>query len=347
MGHPSEAASGEAPDPPSDPLETRLAELWAQVLELDAPVGRDEDFFELGGDSLRLAGLVSMVESEFKIQVPTASLLERITVRSVADIILHRGDVGTRETIVPFNVSGRRPRLFWAHGVDGGVFGARALARSLGVDQPLFAIAGKAGDRRTRPPTDLPAMASRYVELVAEAQPSGPYHLGGYSYGGFLAFEMALQLEDMGKEVGLLLIGDSKIERPPSRRRRLRQAAARLARSIGLDRSAGPELRPGQAWEARPTDSRGFYLQAARSYRLRPYRGSAVYVLPRGEPAPESVAEWRRTILGGLTVTEVPGDHTSMFEQPDVALFANVIREHLDRVSGIGPGRRLGRQDRD
>ena len=86
---------------------------------------------------------------------------------------------------------------------------ARDLSGHLGRDQPVYGIrAPDLVDGRTPDPS-IPALATRYLDQVKEVWPDGPHHLAGLSFGGLVAFEMALQLQRDGGEVGLLGIGDS------------------------------------------------------------------------------------------------------------------------------------------
>lgn len=126
-------------------------------------------------------------------------------------------------------------------------------------------------------------------------QPRGPYLLGGWSFGGLVAWETARRLEERGEEVALLVLIDS---RPPD---------------------------PAAAIRAR--------LEALRSYRPGPVNGPVALFLagdrPGGEDA-DLASLWRPLTLGGLDVETLPGDHFSLLQEPAVAALAGKIQQKID-----------------
>jgi len=58
-------------------------------------------------------------------------------------------------------------------------------------------------------------MAADYIKEIGTIQPEGPYFLGGYSFGGLVAFEMAHQLHKQGQKVALLVVIDPASPRNP------------------------------------------------------------------------------------------------------------------------------------
>src|SRR5258708_36944968 len=93
--------------------------------------------------------------------------------------------------------------LFLSHGAEGNVLLDRNLARYLGPDQPVYGLQsqGLNGDGRLN--TTIQEMASQYLKEIMTVQSHGPYFLGGYCFGGAIAFEMAQQLTPLGEKVGL------------------------------------------------------------------------------------------------------------------------------------------------
>jgi thioesterase domain-containing protein len=99
--------------------------------------------------------------------------------------------------------------LFLVHPVGGHVYIYRDLARYLGSDQPVFGIQADASFLETESFTKVEEMAARYIEAVRVQQPEGPYFLGGSSFGGTVAFEMAQQLNAQGEKIALLTLIDT------------------------------------------------------------------------------------------------------------------------------------------
>ena len=84
------------------------------------------------------------------------------------------------------------------HGGFGGILFYDQLARCLGPEQPLYGLQAEGLDGGPIEHTSIPAMAAYYLQEVRKVQPQGPYFFGGYSFGGFVAFEMAQQLHEAG-----------------------------------------------------------------------------------------------------------------------------------------------------
>jgi len=121
--------------------------------------------------------------------------------------------------LVAIQPKGSKPPLFFVHSMDGGVMIYRSLAQHLGFDQPFYGLQAPPLAEVDQSPS-MVEMAVRYAEAIRTVQPDGPYLIGGYSYGGYIAFEMASQLRKWGQEVSLLAIIDCKgpIPNPQARK---------------------------------------------------------------------------------------------------------------------------------
>lgn len=104
--------------------------------------------------------------------------------------------------------SSERPPLFWCHDLHGSAFRFQALARALGPDQTLYGFESPFLDPAPPPFRSIQMLALAYATEMVRREPEGPYHLGGYSFGGILAFEVAQQLLRDGHEVALLVVVD-------------------------------------------------------------------------------------------------------------------------------------------
>ena len=105
---------------------------------------------------------------------------------------------------------GNKRPLFLVHPAGGGVKSYHELARHLDGEQPVYAFQGHIfGSHKERPYLSIEQMAARYIHVLQVVQPAPPYLLGGWSMGGLVAFEMALQLKQQGQDVSLVAIIDS------------------------------------------------------------------------------------------------------------------------------------------
>ena len=107
------------------------------------------------------------------------------------------------------SAGGVAPALFCVHAVGGNVLTYMDLARHMGTDQPVYGLQAQGLDGKRMPHTTIQEMAAHYVSEIVKLQPEGPYHMGGSSAGGIVAFEMAQQLVAQGKQVGVLALFDT------------------------------------------------------------------------------------------------------------------------------------------
>ncbi|HEU4326675.1 MAG TPA: amino acid adenylation domain-containing protein [Roseiflexaceae bacterium] len=206
---PSDQTSGQEAQLPRDQLELELVRAWEELLGV-APVGIHDDFFALGGHSLLAVRLAKRIEGIAGAPFPLAALLQGATVARTA-ARLREGRPIAASPLVALQPAGDRPPLFLVHPGGGGAFCYLPLAAALGQHQPLYAFQSPALAEAEPLPRDVPTLAASYVELMRQQQPDGPYRLGGWSFGGVVAFEMAQQIRAQGGEVALLALLDARL----------------------------------------------------------------------------------------------------------------------------------------
>jgi amino acid adenylation domain-containing protein/FkbH-like protein len=186
-------------------IEKRLAEIWEEVLD-QRPIGANDDFFELGGHSMLALRLVARIEKVFGKKIPIASVFHARTVAQMANLLREKVEPPRTTSIVGIQEKGTRPPLMFVHGAGGGMFwGYTKLSRYLGNDQPVYAFKSRGMDDLEEFNT-IEEMAAHYVSDLKRFQPRGPYYLGGYCFGGNIAYEMARQLRANGDEVAMLAL---------------------------------------------------------------------------------------------------------------------------------------------
>ena len=202
------ASNGE----PETDLEKQLCEMWQDLLRIDR-VGIHDDFFELGGRSLLAVRLFSRIEVLTGKRLPIVTIFQLPTIAQLAQRIAEtESSQRSSSLVVPINPRGSRVPLFLVHGAGGdAMWGYANLAQHLGSEQPVYGIQPRAGDDSDKFGT-LEAMAADYVKELRSFQPGGPYCLGGYCFGGSLAYEMARQLKEQGQEVAFVGLLESAPE---------------------------------------------------------------------------------------------------------------------------------------
>lgn len=203
---------------PATDIERWIAGVWRDLLGLE--VGRRDDFFELGGDSLIALQMTAKIRETLGLDLPLRQLFEAPTVAALARFLKEtkavRGD-DRRHTLVEIQAGqGGRLPFFAVHATGGNVLSYASIVRSLGPDRPLYALQapGLEGERAVF--SRLEDLAAHHVETIRQVQPEGPYLLGGWSMGEAVAFEMARQLRAAGHEVGLVALIDSYAPRAGS-----------------------------------------------------------------------------------------------------------------------------------
>ncbi len=202
--------TGERFVPPRDSTEMRLATIWKTILGLPQ-VGVLHNFFDLGGNSLLAVRLVAHIQQEFGKTLPLASLFQRGNVEQMAALLRQNGQAtaSVHSPLAPIQTTGTKPPFFCVPGAGGYVIYLYQLARCLGADQPFYGLQAAGLDGDEPPHSTVEAMAAYYIDALRTVQPEGPYYLGGHSLGGWVAFEMAQQLQRQGQAVALVAIIDT------------------------------------------------------------------------------------------------------------------------------------------
>jgi acetoacetyl-CoA synthetase len=195
------------------------------VLGVDNP-GDDDDFFDLGGDSLVALSLLLHVEEAVGLTLPITAIYDATTIARLTDRLIAGG--GPRDTtLVELRAARGRNAgapLFLLHGLGGSVMVMRDLARAIGGNRAVWGIEAVGLDGGCAPLDDVHAMARDAAQRIRSVAPSGPYLLAGYSFGGLVALEIARLLDSEGEKIGLLAMLDT-FPHPSTWKRAVRMAA--------------------------------------------------------------------------------------------------------------------------
>ncbi|MFI1799468.1 amino acid adenylation domain-containing protein [Streptomyces sp. NPDC020379] len=202
---------------PRDEYERTLAEILGELLQLPA-VGVHDNIFDLGGTSLTAMRLVVLIEQRYGSNIPLSEFVASPTVAELAERLRGGGAVSAFDPLVPIRAAGDKRPMFFVHPMGGNVLCYLRFTPHLPEDQPLYALQAAGSDAGTEPLRSVPEIAASYVEAIKRVQPSGPYAIGGWSFGGFVAFEMARQLRAAGEEIASLVLLDTTALNPGRRR---------------------------------------------------------------------------------------------------------------------------------
>lgn len=217
-------------------VEKKLAAIWMEVLGAQS-IGRDQDFFDMGGESVQAIHLVTQMGRKFNTALNVSLVFEARTIGSQADFLLKAQKQRARfSSLVAVQPGGNKPALFFSHTLSGTAGYCRQFLGHLGADQPVYGLHSRALAGQP-PDLSIEAMAKHYVSEMRVVQDRGPYSLFGYCSGGLVAFEIARQLAQQGERIALLAMlntpapGSSPVglfEKFPHMRLRIEIAARKL-----------------------------------------------------------------------------------------------------------------------
>ena len=328
---------------PTDELEKQLTKIWAAVLSKES-IGIRDNFFDLGGHSLLAARLMHRIEQTLGQRLPLAALLQAPTVEQFAALLRQEGWSASWSSLVAIQAEGSRPPFFCVHGVGGNVVGFRDLARHMGPEQTFYALQPQGLDGQRPCLTSVPEMAERYLREIRRVQPEGPYRIGGYSFGGLVAYEMAQQLRAQEQEVSLLALFDTypgKMESRASQMRNLSKLPLKEALLFLVKKGSFVmmTLRKRLELQMLPRALRNVRqacAAAAAGYDVQPYDGQVTLFRVKEKSAgslDDPYAIWWRVAAGGVDLREISGDHLSLLKEPQVRLLAEELNDALDHPS--------------
>jgi amino acid adenylation domain-containing protein len=349
---------------PNDSLEQMLSHLWAKILRVKR-VGLRDNFFELGGHSLLALRLSVEVEKFCKKRLPLATFLQAPTIAQLAAILRRENWMPSWRALVPIRPAGSQPPLFLMHSHGGNVLEYYPLANLLAEDQPVFGLQAHGLDGHIIRGRSIEQIASAYLEEIRMLQPQGPYFLGGFCFGGVVAYEVAQQLVASGEEVALLAMiqtTNPEVIKSGAQDSSLRNWWNRLAKRVDLERSnlshrgvsylqerfrralevaharalVKYDSLAGNGGTRRVRTSVPYILEslgiehdrAFDSYQPRPYYGKVV-LFRASKQLPELAEDrtlgWDAILHDNLAVLEIPGHQQNLLAQPNVTILAEKL----------------------
>jgi amino acid adenylation domain-containing protein len=190
---------------PRTDVERELVAMWQRALQL-APISVTDNFFDLGGHSLLAVRLFADISRRFGRDLPLSTLVHAPTIAHLAEHLRGPLRAGIWGALVPIQPLGDGRPLFVVHGGGGTVLFLRDLARHLGGARPLYGLQCEGFDGKHATRLSVEQMAAHYLCVLRTVQPEGPYRIGGYCFGGLVAFEMAQQLHRRGERAELVAL---------------------------------------------------------------------------------------------------------------------------------------------
>ncbi|MFL9484062.1 non-ribosomal peptide synthetase [Chitinophagaceae bacterium LWZ2-11] len=351
---------------PRTDVEKMVADIWKEHLELDN-ISVYDNFFELGGHSLIAVKVMNDIEKQTGKHLPLSGLFTYPTIEQLTLLLAMDGRSVTWDSLVPIKPTGTKMPLYIVHGAGLHVLLFNTLAANMDADQPIYGLQAKGMNEIDEPLDNMQDIAAHYVAEIIAQNPTGPYALAGYSFGGIIAFEMTKQLEAMGKEVKMLAMFDTYAYRSdkfdpflskifnrtlfffkqllysifllfkdPKRtiEYKTEMIKRRVVKAYWRIRYGREHERQGFMGYSHKIDRMNHH--AERNYKLSPY--SVRVELFRAKKRTFYMEDfdnlgWKPYALKGVNIHEIPGEHNYIFAPPNNIAFAGVLQKCLDKAA--------------
>ena len=353
-----------------NPIQKIIVDKWQEVLEIQN-ISLDDNFFQMGGHSILAVKIMVDLEKISGKRLPLAVLFTSPTIRELSALYDEEEDKEVWNPIVPLREGGTNKSFFFAHGISGNVFKYHGLAQRLNPNQPSYGLQALGLNGKDTPLHDMKEMAAYHIRAIREVQPKGPYYLAGGSFGGYLAYEMAIQLQEAGEEIGYLAIFDidaaKKQEFLPAGvkqivdvqllAKRLMKRALVLAKADKEERKSYFEARKKlqernndiESWldkykveDMIGVESAAYFKRieeachdALMSNKIREFDGNILLVRAQDNYYNNEFSNdlgWSNFVKGKVEVIYVPGDHNTIFWPPNVDVMAEKIKVDLEKA---------------
>jgi len=332
--------------PPRNAREAELAQLFADTLERDA-VSIDDNFFALGGHSLRAARLVNRIRDRMGVDVGIRMLFEAPTVAQLGEQMRHRYAPDALASLLPLQHASAAAPLFCVHPGYGLSWCYATLIPHIGVDVPLYGLQSPMLIGEAAPPS-VAGLADRYIAHIRTLQPRGPYRLMGWSFGGLVAHQIATSLEAQGETVAHVVLLDSHL--PRGLRHETLAPATHLGNVLAMIGYPFSEASHGALqWDRVMEHMRAIesplahipqsalpalvevtacHATLAASFRPAPLSAPMTFMRATATLTNESsLGAWRASARGALNVIDVPFEHDHMLRADALAVIGPVIRD--------------------
>jgi len=350
--------------PPRNKTEQAIVQCWQEGLGIEQ-IGINDNFLELGGDSLIAMQILSNLRKILQTQISLNSFLSASNVAQLAasieielEPISNKDDVNSHSASLiklrEGNVS-LQP-LFLIHSAGGSIFMYRDLVTQINSAKTIFGLQPDFNNNIAIQ-TNIVEMATSYLDAVKSVQPSGPYFLAGHSFGGIVALEMAQQLKKQGEDIELLMVMDSSLK--PNEKLELSNQTDLLA--FLLDMGVKQKKYKPILQKLEPDEQLNYFLQhqnsaaemlknldktpllnflqifkfnhqAMANYNSDFYSGRVVFLKAQDADAvtnPDSEQEWLKLTNNQVDIHTISGNHLTMLNCDNAIAIARILEQYL------------------
>jgi thioesterase domain-containing protein/acyl carrier protein len=335
------------PAGPADHVNAAVIEIWRRGFG-DPTLSDDAHFFDLGGDSLKAVLIVGECNARFKVNLPLTIVFERPTVGGLVDAIRSAVSSARSGPLVALRQGGDGDPVVLIHPAGGTLFCYRDLIARLPSAQPIYGLQAFGVVDSKDLPESVEELARSYIRAALNGIEARRWHLMGWSFGGLVAYEMAVQLTEIGQTPASLTLIDTPSRPIVADGEDERSVLAAVAGALGVDLASlevevptieaivsEARLRPGNPTLSLP-QAEGMaqlvrHLRRLRR-RYRPARLSGSMTLFRAcadATRREDAFEWGNFITGDVDVIGIATTHESIVYPPYVDMLAARLTEIL------------------
>ncbi|SUA45157.1 Dimodular nonribosomal peptide synthase [Nocardia africana] len=353
------AAVGEFREP-STWLEEEVARAFEHVLGV-THVGADDDFYALGGNSLRSVQVASELTKELHFEIPLGWMLSDPNPADLAKRIETGMSDGHHEpgpaafgldVVLPIRTGGSRPPLFCIHPASGLSWCYYTFGDHLAGDRPIYGLQAPQIGGEVPGPQTFEEIARRYFQEIRAIQPHGPYHLLGWSLGGQIAHAVAAEIRSAGEEVALLALLDAEaegIDATEVSEATPGELISNVGPVMGIDvvgadataeeaadlirQQLGDSFAVDAATIERMTDAYNLSIRAASAWQPPVLDADMLYFTATKDRRADAAGHegWARFVAGRITNVDIAAEHLAMTEPAVVAEIATILNRRLDR----------------
>lgn len=351
---------------PVTDTEKALAQIFLNNIAIDR-IGLIDNFFRLGIDSLVMVKIMVQIEKEFGKRFPLSILIKYPNLNQLAWLIDNDAIDTQYKSLIPIRAKGSKIPLYIVHGIGLNLLNMYHMVSMLDEEQPVYGLQALGLDGNTDQMDSIDEIARFYNGEILQHDPVGPYAISGYSFGGYIAFEMVRQLREMGKEVKMLAMFDTNLQLPTHnmpawpkwRIKGIRQVKKLLFRIstfitspvktikyllaqvpiyyykllnlLGISVVYNPDQVPAYMQKIIQHLQKAFkrHTLKPQSVKIQLFK-AAVKMYYVDDPV---YFGWKDLALDGIDIHVVPGDHREMFIAPNDKYLAETLQRELDKIN--------------
>lgn len=339
---------------PSTEIEEKLIQIWQEVLGIEG-IGVNHNFFDIGGNSINIVKVISLISQRMGVEVPMSELFLRPTVTEIAYNMFIENPLDGLECVIRLNkpTEGKK-NVFILHTWEGIIYQYKELAKQLEGEYNIYGIQAKGVLKPTRLPETLEEMVTDYICEIKSIQPDGPYIIAGYCYGNWIAYKMVQMLEDQGVPIDRMIQIDENAFLPDRIRKFIKaktivswpkRSIQKWIRKFITQRNQNPmdywpeleeykKSKPqieGEIKNERTVREHVNHLCTV-GYLLDHLIRTNTYIIKAEENnlVRYTSRDWKKQVYGKVWFTEIPGGHESIFNYPYVEGLAKAFKRALE-----------------